>query len=351
MDQLTDQTRQEGARSGGFNSPSQGPATIPPATRAGPPGRLDLSVDDETYEAGSGSIVVITLRNPFDLPIEVLELKQPRSSNLRAPSKAIEARPDGVPAANRFLKFLLGGIPLFGSAISASIGFGGMRAQFSSGSDKKLELNVAKDSTVDIGSALSDFDTVVVNAADGSKIKVTPPPSGEDAVRVIQPHCETNALLTIGTRGWLFFKPTRLRLKSEIRYRIDGEPTEYTQVMPLNFDVRPPLRSVLIGAISGAVLGGAARFVKDMPGAGHDVFGMGLRDWITQGIQLGGSVIMAVIATIALSRKTGAQGFITVEDFFGGFVIGVLIAYEGTSYFEELLNHATPPKTAGAQLP
>jgi len=46
---------------------------------------------------------------------------------------------------------------------------------------------------------------------------------------------------------------------------------------------------------------------------------------------------MAVIATIALSRKTGAQGFITVADFFGGFFVGVLISYEGTSYFEEIL--------------
>jgi hypothetical protein len=46
---------------------------------------------------------------------------------------------------------------------------------------------------------------------------------------------------------------------------------------------------------------------------------------------------MAIIATIALSRKTGAQGFITVEDFFGGFVVGVLISYEGSSYFEEII--------------
>jgi hypothetical protein len=51
------------------------------------PGRLDVSVDDETYEAGSGNIIVITVRNPFAVPVEILELKEPRSSSLRKPVK------------------------------------------------------------------------------------------------------------------------------------------------------------------------------------------------------------------------------------------------------------------------
>jgi hypothetical protein len=40
------------------------------------------------------------------------------------------------------------------------------------------------------------------------------------------------------------------------------------------------------------------------------------------------------------------QWFITVEDFFGGFVIGVLVAYQGTAYFENLLNHTTSTGTS-----
>ena len=50
---------------------------------------------------------------------------------------------------------------------------------------------------------------------------------------------------------------------------------------------------------------------------------------------VGGSVLMRLIAAIALSRKTGTQGFITVEDFFGGFVVGSLIGYGGSEYFEQ----------------
>ena len=46
---------------------------------------------------------------------------------------------------------------------------------------------------------------------------------------------------------------------------------------------------------------------------------------------------MSLIAAIALSRKIGTQGFITVEVFFGAFVIGALIGYGGSEYFERAI--------------
>lgn len=46
---------------------------------------------------------------------------------------------------------------------------------------------------------------------------------------------------------------------------------------------------------------------------------------------------MSLIAAIALSRKTSTQGFITIEDFFGAFVIGALIGYGGSEYFERAI--------------
>jgi F0F1-type ATP synthase assembly protein I len=55
---------------------------------------------------------------------------------------------------------------------------------------------------------------------------------------------------------------------------------------------------------------------------------------------------MSLIATIALSRKTGTQGFITVEDFFGGFVVGALIGYGGSAYFERAIIPPTPNPSA-----
>lgn len=303
------------------------------AVTNGPPGRVDVTVDDENYEAGSGNIIVITIRNPFEVPISIIELKDPRSTNIRSVPKRLTT--PSAEKRGRLLDNLARVFTGVGSAVTASIGFGGIKAQF--GANRKLEINAERDSTIDIGQVVTKFDTIVVNAARDAKVIAPAPPGGEEPIRIVQPHCETNAFLTIDTKGWLFAKPTRLRLKSELRYRIDGDPTEYTQVVPLNFDVRPPLRSVVIGSICGAILGGAARFINDVVTAKRDVLALQLQDWIIQGIQLSGSAIMAIIATIALSRKTGAQGFITVEDFFGGFVVGVLVAYQGTAYFEGIM--------------
>lgn len=46
---------------------------------------------------------------------------------------------------------------------------------------------------------------------------------------------------------------------------------------------------------------------------------------------------MSLIAAIALSCKTSTQGFITIEDSFGAFVIGALIGYGGSEYFERAI--------------
>ena len=82
---------------------------------------------------------------------------------------------------------------------------------------------------------------------------------------------------------------------------------------------------MVIGAIIGAVRGGLAKSLNTP----IDL------SWPNMLIAIGGSVIMSVIATIALSRKSGAQGFITVEDSYGGFAIGALIGYGGAQYFEK----------------
>ena len=82
---------------------------------------------------------------------------------------------------------------------------------------------------------------------------------------------------------------------------------------------------MVIGAIIWAVLGNLAKSLNTP----IDL------SWPDMLIAIGGSVIMSVIATIALSRKSGAQGFITVEGFYGGFAIGALIGYGSAQYFEK----------------
>jgi hypothetical protein len=89
--------------------------------------------------------------------------------------------------------------------------------------------------------------------------------------------------------------------------------------------------------VLGAVLGTLARFFTTVRQL----------EWQPLALAMGASIVMGLIASIALSRKATAQAFITVEDFFGGFVVGALIGYGGSTYFEKALipeSTPNPPK-------
>lgn len=53
-----------------------------------------------------------------------------------------------------------------------------------------------------------------------------------------------------------------------------------------------------------------------------------------------GSLLLAVIlsgaAVVFTARKSEAQSFVTVEDFWGGLLIGFLIGYSGTAAFTDI---------------
>jgi hypothetical protein len=49
------------------------------------------------------------------------------------------------------------------------------------------------------------------------------------------------------------------------------------------------------------------------------------------------SIILSVFTVIALSRKTGAQQLITIQDIWGGVLIGFLVGYFGNVVFDKLI--------------
>lgn len=56
------------------------------------------------------------------------------------------------------------------------------------------------------------------------------------------------------------------------------------------------------------------------------------------------SVILSGIAIIFMVRKSDTQSFVSVEDFWGGLLIGFLVGYTGASFFQDLtgINNPTP---------
>jgi len=100
--------------------------------------------------------------------------------------------------------------------------------------------------------------------------------------------------------------------------------------------IRSSIYSIIAGSALGGLLGSLSRIIQ-----------------ITQGLPSQAivvsnlfSVIVAVIlssmAIIFIARKSDAQSFVSVEDFWGGVLIGFLVGYSGTTFFESLTGVSRP---------
>lgn len=296
-------------------------------------GRLDVIVPEAVYEAGKVSTVAILLRNPFNKPVEILEIQGPRSSHLSEVIKDLgndeneqDSNSKKVKEHTKWFDSFLG---LLSSSIKVTeVRFGAITAEFPT-SNKQLNIKATGKSNIEIDTELDEYDQINIKAVDDAAVKFLPKTRSLTVDQrksiTIEPHCEAVAYFQINTAGWLFFTPTRKSLYTFVKYRVNGK--EKTQVVTSEFDVKPPLLSIVIGSLFGSVLGTTAKVLNSSQ----------TLEWQPILVSIGSSAVMSLIATIALSRKTGTQGFITVEDFFGGFVVGALIGYGGSTYFEKAL--------------
>jgi hypothetical protein len=127
-----------------------------------------------------------------------------------------------------------------------------------------LNIRAQSNSETDIDTDLSNYEQVNISVDEGAKVRFLPQigltNSEEKKVLTIEPHCEAVAYFEISTVGWLFFTPTRRSLNTLIKYRVNDK--EKTQVVTSEFDVRPPLLSIVIGAILGSILGTLAKVLN-----------------------------------------------------------------------------------------
>ena len=328
-----------------IGSNSEQVAPSPGRPNADSYGRLDVSIREASYVAGKISPVAILVRNPFDVPVEILEIQGPRSSHLSeigrmgtnqdvvyADSKNATPHKTGLLSwiKNHFL----------GQVSVVSLSLGGIRATFPT-EDNTIQVNAKGESRVEIPADSIAGRLVQVKTEENAQVVITADDhisrkDSNDTYKpfVLQPHCDAVAHFYVSTGNWLLCIPTRQALSTQIRYRINGK--EKTQVIHADFEVKPPLLSMVIGAIIGATLGSSAKALNAPTSP----------SFASMAVSIGSSVVMSMIAAIALSRKTGTQGFITVEDFYGGFVVGALIGYGGSSYFESAIKPETRKASA-----
>lgn len=136
-------------------------------------------------------------------------------------------------------------------------------------------------------------------------------------------------------RRWLFASGGDLVFPGQVRYRYNGEIHHHT--FEVRFTLRPPLLANGFGAITGSLVGPIARGLRDQ----GPVFFSSIGIAFVAGVAL--TAILSVVAVIYSSRKTGeAQPIVTVEDFWGGLLVGFLMGFLGNEFFGKLVPLGTP---------
>jgi hypothetical protein len=101
----------------------------------------------------------------------------------------------------------------------------------------------------------------------------------------------------------------------------------------IEVSIFPSLSGMIFGTLIGSTLGTFTR--NDF--SFSDPFTEPARFWQNMQI-LFVSLIFGFIAGIVLMRRKDVQSFITIEDLWGGILIGFIVAYSGRDVFERLLN-------------
>jgi len=277
-------------------------------------GRLEVVVPEETLMAGQDNAVSFILRNPFAIPVTVTKVSGPSTQSVTTVSR------NGAESRNtRGVDVLVDILPKVLATIS--VPFAGIQIETARRMDRVVNVQAEPKSSVNFDEDLGPYTELNITAEEGAHIeigrKVTE--AAPEAV-VIPPGGDRIFTIFVKTTHWLLFTPQRFPVNVQLEYDVGGD--QRAQVIAASFSINPPLMSILCGSVIGGTLGAVARALQSPAELGAITL-----------VQAAASVVMSIIASITLSRKTGAQSFITVEDFFGAFAIGALIGYGGSEYF------------------
>lgn len=308
-------------------------------------GLLPVKVLAPPVIAGTAVTVNLIIRNPFPEPVEIESIQGPSSAPL-LPAH-IDADGDTIngsdgsrvagPKSGSMLTRLRARLGVL-QAREINFGFAGFQAKFSDPAPKGLVFNIEPDSKFTINAPFSPDRDVVVNAGKGTEIDYDAPVSTTDtassepkAKRIIPPQQEDLASFEIKTAHWLLVKPKVLELHALIRYTVGGE--QRSQVIPVTPSIQPPVKAIIIGSVSGAILGYLARQL-------NSEFTVNM--WGSALIGIVGIIVTATILAIVLSRQESSKGFVTLEDFYGSFVVGAALGFAGTGFFEDVIGSTAP---------
>ncbi|MEU8030942.1 hypothetical protein [Streptomyces sp. NPDC049099] len=360
--------------------------TAPTSEQPSQLGLLDLSVDLSVPEVYSGAdfTVYLHIKNPFAVPVWVksVELSLPTQLHWRSPEA--ETRKAGrdrrVQAERSTLEEViesrhrrvleitqeLSRLPADAQEQTSRL-LGVMRALLDENS-RDLDLMTGQESARVQAEARAVVNVhsprarnLNVEAAGDSVVNVydirSAHPQEPEPERVpltgslppgaaLEPGCTDVQTIRLGTRRTPFFLPAKYHLQLTVIYTMEppqgtaeraapdaAHQRVFSNTTSFTVPVKAALWKVMLGGVTGGAVGSVGRALQQAQAPGALVEAAHLGPTI-------GALMLAVIlsgaAIIFSARKSDAQSFVTVEDFWGGLLVGFLIGYSGTAAFSDV---------------
>ncbi len=151
--------------------------------------------------------------------------------------------------------------------------------------------------------------------------------SKDEEDHLVQPQSEVIRQIVARTQGYMFYKPQKMTLDTQVDFHLSSRPSDIlSQVVTSSHELRPPLRALILGSAVGAIIGSSLKFLSPSGAVGS----------ILATILI--AVLSSALMTALIARGTGIKGIVTVEDFYGGLLVGVLVSYAGSDVFGEFVN-------------
>lgn len=157
----------------------------------------------------------------------------------------------------------------------------------------------------------------------------------------LQPGSTDVQTIRLESKKTPFFVPAKFKLQLTVIYGLQEPPVDddaldrrdlYSNTTPFTVQVRAALWSVMLGSAFGGIIGSIARSLQ---GEGGSVAFSGPHANSTIGAVLLAAILSGA-AVLFSARKSDTQSFVTVEDFWGGLLVGFLIGYSGTAAFAKI---------------
>lgn len=135
------------------------------------------------------------------------------------------------------------------------------------------------------------------------------------------------------TRHSMLFRPDKYNLTLFADYSVKNKEKDiFARVTKMeSVEILSSIFSLIVAGIIGGISGAVARLFIN-----HKVNGFyGLSDF-TNIVEIAASGIISMFGIIALARRTGTQPFITIQDFWGGLLIGFIMGYYGKNVFDTI---------------